>query len=401
MSTPRFSLILATYGRRDVVRRVLDELQRLELSRGDYEIIVVDNGSDDGTPDVVAQSPGVRLIPLEENHGSCAKSFGVAAARGEYLVFLDDDSYPRRGALSALARHFDERPTLGAAGFTIHLPDGAQECSALPHVFVGCGVGLRAEALQEAGGLDATFFMQAEEYDLSLRLLQAGWDVEVLADLQVEHLKTPRARRSERTTYYDVRNNLRVVGRYLPDHYVEIYEADWLQRYGWLAEQAGHGDAFERGQRDGRKLAARERRRYRRWRLTRPVLERVFCWRGLERRMTELHADGARRIALIDLGKNAYAFLRGAKHAGIEVVGLASDALAREGRTYRGVPVVTLEAALGMDVDAHVIANTSYVHAAQREAELVARTPCPVRNWFPPPQMSDNQQLSIVDPAWR
>jgi putative ABC transport system substrate-binding protein len=48
---------------------------------------------------------------------------------------------------------------------------------ALPGVFVGCGVGLRAEAYAESGGLDRTFFMQAEEYDLSFRLAVAGWEV--------------------------------------------------------------------------------------------------------------------------------------------------------------------------------------------------------------------------------
>ena len=154
-----------------------------------------------------------------------------------------------------MCAHFEADPRLGAAGFTVHLPDGSQECSALPHVFVGCGVGLRASALQEVGGLDLSFFMQAEEYDLSWRLLQADWKVKIFEDLQVDHLKSPLARRSERTTFYDIRNNLRIIARYLPQPFADIYLEDWLQRYAWIAESAGHTDAFERGLAEGRRLA--------------------------------------------------------------------------------------------------------------------------------------------------
>lgn len=385
MSTPRFSFIMATYGRREVVTHTLDQLDRLGLGHGDYEVIVVDNASTDGTPDAVASRAGLRLLRLSENIGSCAKARGVDVARGEVLIFLDDDSYPRVGCVERLAAHFDDQPTLGAAGFTVHLPDGSQECSALPHVFVGCGVGLRAAALREVGGLDDTFFMQAEEYDLSLRLLQAGWDVETLADLQVEHLKTPQARRSERTTYYDVRNNLRIIARYLPDEVAEIYRDDWLLRYGWFAAQNGHSEAYERGRRDGETCYSDERRQYARWRLTQPVFERVFQWRRIEREMAGLHADGARRIALVDLGKNIYAFHRAARAVGLEVTAIADNALADPQRRYRGLPLIGVDEALTLDVDAYVVANTSFVHADRRAQALLARTPIPVRNWFSAP----------------
>ena len=55
-----------------------------------------------------------------------------------------------------------------------------RECSAYPDVFIGCGTGFRRQALVEVGGLPEDFFMQAEEYDLSLRLLDAGWTVEAI-----------------------------------------------------------------------------------------------------------------------------------------------------------------------------------------------------------------------------
>jgi len=73
-----------------------------------------------------------------------------------------------------MMKHFDANPRLGAAVFTITLPDGSRECSAYPNVFIGCGTGFRRTALEQVGGLPADFFMQAEEYDLSLAVGRGG-----------------------------------------------------------------------------------------------------------------------------------------------------------------------------------------------------------------------------------
>src|SRR3990172_601948 len=109
--------------------------------------------------------------------------------------------------------------------------------------------------------------MQAEEYDLSFRLVNAGWKVEVFDDLYVEHLKTEHARRSERTTFYDVRNNLRVIARYLPTPQGRVYREDCLQRYEWLAWRDGQERAYNRGVRAGRRRSFLERWTYHRRRL--------------------------------------------------------------------------------------------------------------------------------------
>jgi GT2 family glycosyltransferase len=382
---PQVSIVLATYNRRDVVLHTLEQLNGCGLQPGEYEVIVVDNASTDGTADALRGRPGVSVHALDDNLGSCAKAFGVDAARGSIVLFLDDDSFPRSGCLERMLARFAEDAELAAAGFTVHLPDGSQECSALPHVFVGCGVGLRRRALNEVGGLDGTFFMQAEEYDLSFRLMQAGWKVEVCGDLQVDHLKSPQARRSERTTFQDVRNNLRVIARYLPGPYAEIYRQDWLQRYRWFAERAGHITAFERGQAAGRWLGRNERHAFRPRRLTANVLERVFCWSRIEQRMRHLATQGARRIVLLDLGKNVHAFWRGARAAGLEVLAIADDAVAAAGRSYRSVAVVTAQEATALGPHAYVVSNTSYVHADRRWREWISRTSKPVHNWFEPP----------------
>lgn len=385
---PLVSFVMATFNRREVVLRSVQQVRACGLDAGAYEIIAVDNCSVDGTADALARERGVRVLRLRENLGSCAKALGVQEARGEFLFLLDDDSYPRPGCgermLAAFGRHAD----LAAAGCTIHLPDGRQECSALPHVFVGCGVGLRTEAVRGVGGLDRSFFMQAEEYDLSFRLLQAGWRVEVFSDLQVEHGKSPLARRSERTTFFDIRNNLRVVARHLPRAHAEIYGADWIQRYRWLAEEAGHQAPFARGVEEGQRVARLERDAFKERRLPPAALEEVFSWQFVEQRMLALAEQGVRRLVLVDLGKNVYAFLRGAAAARLDVLAITDDRLADPHRSYRGCPVVTLADALAQRPDALVVSNTSYVHAAVRTAALRDATDLPVHAWFAPPEDS-------------
>ncbi len=392
MHAPRLSIVLATHDRPAALAHTLERLAALELTPPKLEIIVVDNASQEDVAEVTRGRAGLRLLRLDRNAGSCAKAYGVDLARAPVVLFLDDDSYPRLGSIERMLARFDEDPRLGAAGFTVHLRDGSQECSALPHVFVGCGVGLRAAALRAVGGLDRSFFMQAEEYDLSFRLLQAGWGVEVFGDLEVEHLKTPQARRSERTTYYDVVNNLRVAARYLPPPYYRIYREDWLTRYRRLARVQGHEAALRRGRRVGWWRALVDQPRYSRWRLSPVVLEQVLSWSYVASRMTALRSDGVRRLVLVDYGKNVYAFYRGARQAGLEVLAVADDLYAADVGTcgdscllYRGLPIMPVRDALALSPDALVISNTSYVHAAHRAAALAGQASVPVHNWFPPP----------------
>jgi GT2 family glycosyltransferase len=135
--------------------------------------------------------------------------------------------------------HFERDARLGAATFTVTLPTGQRECSAYPNVFIGCGTGFRRAALDEVGGLPSDFFMQAEEYDLSLRLMAAGWAVRSFDDLHVTHLKTPAARYPQRVAMLDVRNNLVLAARHFPLRWAIAYGFDWTQRYRWIAKVNG------------------------------------------------------------------------------------------------------------------------------------------------------------------
>lgn len=382
MAEPLLSVILATWNRRAVVAETLDQLAAVGLVRDEVEIIVVDNDSADGAAEMLRADARVLCIEAGGNIGACAKALGAQRAGGEFLLMLDDDSYPQPGSVECMLAHFRDDPRLAAAGFQVHLPHGARECSALPHVYVGCGVGFRRAAYQQVGGLDLSLFMAAEEYDLAFRLLQAGWRVEMFSDLHVTHLKSPSGRIGAQTMRYDARNNLWLAHRYLPDDYLHIYGDDWVMRYHWLAALHGQSEAFQQGAHEGFRVAQDQRRAYADRRLDAAVLEQVFSWRSIERRMGDVARDGHRCVVFADLGKNVHAFVRAAEICGVEVLAIGDDRFARVAGDYRRIPIMPLAAALALDATAIVISNTSYVHAAARARELRHRDARAVYCWF-------------------
>ena len=377
--------MLATRNRREVLLRTLARVADCDLESRSSETFVVDNASADGTADAVRNAfPSVRVIALDTNRGSCAKGYALPQTRGEFTVFLDDDSCPHPGSVARMIERFESDERLGAAGFRAHLPDGNEECSALPSVFIGCGVGFRTAALREVGGLDTELFMQAEEYDLSFRLVNAGWRVRTFHDLHVDHLKTPQARISSRTTYYDTRNNLLLVDRYLPDSWRSVYRQDWLQRYGWLASGNGHRASFARAVATATWRGRGERRHYAPRRLTPAAFEELFLHRRILGQATDLARSGVRRVVFADLGKNVYAFLRAARETGLSVLAIADDRFQKLRRRYRGVHIVPVSSIGTYDVDAIVVSNTSPVHAAETRRRLKSAYSLPVHQWFRP-----------------
>ncbi len=377
------SFVLATHNRHDVVKRTLAAIVRHGPPRDLFEIIVVDNASTDGTQNL-ARSLADEAILLDTNEGSCAKAHGAERAQGQYVVFLDDDSHPVEGSIARMVEHFRADDRLAAAGFDVILPDGRREGAALPGVFVGCGVGLRREALSDVGGLDQRFFMQAEEYDLSFRLVAAGWKVAVFPDISVRHEKSPQARQPGRTTRMDVRNNLRVAARYLPDNYLRVYREDILQRYLWLAAAQGHEQEYKQGVSEASTLEGSERKEYAGFRLGAATLEFFFRWAALEATMGKLAGEGIKRVLFADLGKNVYSFHRGCSQTDIEMVAVADDAFAKMDRTYRGVPVRRVAEVVQRDAtaaDAVIVANMSIATAKRTADAMAAASSLPIYFW--------------------
>src|SRR5581483_3846245 len=173
-------------------------------------VIVVDNGSSDGTADAVrAAAPDVLLLRLERNMGAPARNVGVRAARTPYVAFSDDDSWWEPGALRVAAETFDRYPRLGLiAARTLvgaeREPDPINEALAdsplparpgLPGPpvlgFLACASVVRREAFLQARGFDSVVFFVGEERLLAYDLAAAGWDLCHVPDVVAVHQPSP------------------------------------------------------------------------------------------------------------------------------------------------------------------------------------------------------------------
>jgi GT2 family glycosyltransferase len=396
---PLVSFLIATRNRGSVLVDSLKRVAACGLAPTQFEIIVVDNASTDGTPDLLAQQlPAVQLIRLENNRGPVAKNHALAVATGEFAVFLDDDAYPLPGSVPQMIRHFRDDPRLAAAVFDVTLPDGNKECSAYPDVFIGAGTGFRRDLIIRLGGLPQEFFMQAEEYDLSFRILAAGGGggrIKRFADLPLVHLKTPGARIATRTTRLDIRNNLYLLAKYIPAPLCFTLAGDWLTRYFFMSQARdsgtggqAHKQAYLQGSAEG--LAKWSTRRAGNRHLLAPaVIEQIFKIDATAQRLRQAQARlGFKNVIFADLGKNIHAYLRAAERLHLPVLAIADDYLATSAgdvpNTCRGVPVIPWQRANTLPFDAIVVSNLSPVHAERRTAALRRTHRQPVLNLFGP-----------------
>jgi glycosyltransferase involved in cell wall biosynthesis len=121
--SPKFSIVVPTYNRSESLRRCLQSLAQLDYPRDAFEVVVVDDGSQQQLDDVVAdfdQAIAVQLIRQANAGPASARNAGAFAARGIYLAFTDDDCQPASDWLMALDAAVAETPQALIGGHTIN-----------------------------------------------------------------------------------------------------------------------------------------------------------------------------------------------------------------------------------------------------------------------------------------
>jgi GT2 family glycosyltransferase len=220
----RVTVVIATRNRRAQLARTLRRLGELSPAP---PVIVVDNGSDDGTAQAVRERfPGVRLLALRRNLGAAARNLGVWAARMPYVAFSDDDSWWAPGALERAAAALDRHPRLAlVAARTLVGPEERTDpvsalmaASPLPTTgdapgppvlgFVACSAVLRREAFLQAGGFSPLLFHIGEEGLLAYDLAAAGWQLCYLDEVVAHHHPSPDRPDPRRRVSRELRNDL-------------------------------------------------------------------------------------------------------------------------------------------------------------------------------------------------
>lgn len=263
----RASIVITTKNRKDELRTALRSCVAQTVK---CEIIVLDDGSTDGTGEMVAaEFPEIRFVRSEQSVGYIVlRNRGARIAVCSILFSLDDDAvfstpnvveqtladfqHPRIGAVSI--PFFDQNPPFGSVK---PAPPGVWVVES----YVGLAHALRREIFLRLGGYRESLFHQTEESDFCVRLLAAGYVVALGHADPVHHFASPR-RDNSRMVIYSARNNILrgwyyTPGRYLPKHlggavYNALRAAISSRRWAWTIKGlfAGlAGIAIERQQR--------------------------------------------------------------------------------------------------------------------------------------------------------
>jgi N-acetylglucosaminyl-diphospho-decaprenol L-rhamnosyltransferase len=203
MAEPRVAVVVITFNRR---READAALSRLESLPEQPQVVLVDNGSTDGTAEMVRERhPKTCLLTPGVNLGAVARNLGVALVDAPYVAFCDDDTWWEPGSLTRAADVLDQHPRLAVLTADIRVEPGNREdpiCeemrrSPLPappgvpghpllSFLAGASV-VRRSAFEAAGGFSARLWLGGEEELLASDLARAGWQMSFLPEIVVHH----------------------------------------------------------------------------------------------------------------------------------------------------------------------------------------------------------------------
>ena len=241
------SVVVVNYNVRDFLQHALTSLQKA-LRGIRSEILVVDNGSDDGSVEMLRRRfPSVQVIANDQNLGFArANNQALRRARGRYFLLINPDTVVQEDTARVMLDFFERNPDVGMAGCQILNPDGSFQLACrrsfptpwvaftkisglsrlFPHTRLfgrynltylsaeesyeldaisGSFMMLRREVYDEVGGLDEQFFMYGEDLDWCFRIQQRGWKVYYVHTTQIIHYKgesTKRSNLDEIKTFY-------------------------------------------------------------------------------------------------------------------------------------------------------------------------------------------------------
>jgi GT2 family glycosyltransferase len=216
---PRCSIVIPVYNKAHLTRQCVERLLALATPSCPFEIIVVDDGSRDATPAMLARfGDKIRVVTHATNQAFARTcNDGAAVARGEYLVFLNNDTIPYAGWLETLVQYAEARPHVGLVGNKLLYPNGTIQHAGVAicqdrmprHLYVGfpadhpavnkarrmqavtgaCNL-IPRKVFEKAGGFDTAFINCYEDIDLCLRLNEMGYEVHYCPESVLIHFES-------------------------------------------------------------------------------------------------------------------------------------------------------------------------------------------------------------------
>ncbi|KRE75424.1 glycosyltransferase family 2 protein [Paenibacillus sp. Soil750] len=259
------SIIIVNYKTKDLTLACIGSVFSSTTSYS-YEIILIDNASNDGTIHSVNELfPQVVTVTNAENVGfSKANNQGIRIAKGRYVLLLNSDTIVQEDTFQTMLLFMDENPIVGASGCKIVLPDGSLDkackrgfptpsasfyyafgfAKLFPKIhrfnqyqlgyldpdqqypidsLVGAFMLVRRETIAQVGMLDEEFFMYGEDIDWCYRIKEAGWVNYYYPRTQIVHHKGASSRRKPYKIIYEFHRAM-----------ILFHNKHYRKKYSWL-----------------------------------------------------------------------------------------------------------------------------------------------------------------------
>ncbi|EFK08107.1 glycosyltransferase, group 2 family protein [delta proteobacterium NaphS2] len=269
MSTkPIITIIIVSYNSRKVLKKCLTKLEQVQKEIT-AEIILVDNNSHDGSPEMVAASfPKVRLIRNSENLGfAAANNQGIKNSSGESILLLNSDAFLETKAAKTMLQFMERNPDVGICGPQLLYEDATWQRSfglcinahtafldaigwtSLQHIWRritwpyskhflkpreveyvdGACMLIQRELVREIGSLDESFLFFCEDVEFCLRARRAGWKVMYIPASQVVHLRGGSS--SKEGMYKVAYLKFQALNQFIVNEYGED---EWQRYLSWI-----------------------------------------------------------------------------------------------------------------------------------------------------------------------
>lgn len=248
-SLPLVSIVTVNYNGMAYLKKCLDSVYALDYPAAKLEIILVDNGSSDGSARFVSKNYSrVRVLTCGDNNYCKANNLALRAAKGEYVAFINNDVILDKGWLAGLLEPMLADGSVGASSGKIFFPDGTIQSAGhkeLPgrvwkdigfmeadrgqydtpaeaESLCGCAVLYRKKCLDTAGFFDEDFVMFLEDVDMSVRCRAKGWKLRFCPTGRLVHHLHGTIGSEGKAAFWLERNRLLLIAKHWPGELSKI-----------------------------------------------------------------------------------------------------------------------------------------------------------------------------------